>query len=223
MKEERKKEQEIYIKGFKDYFSSLYSKVNHFHKKTSNILVISQCGVSKSDKCNIPAKDMYLGQANQYLLNNLKKDVDWIIISGGYGVISSDTLISPYDDDMMKITRKNMKSLKSFLRFTEDIGEIVKQGYDEIIFCVSDRWLCNIDLDYIRECSPNSRFILFPAKDFKGSIPNNSVEIYPTLNDCSRLKSIIVWIKEKITADYLNSGKDICKYLDKVEVKYKIK
>ena len=156
-------------------------------------------------------------------LNNLKKDVDWIIVSGGYGVISSNTLISPYDDDMMKITRKNMKSLKSFLRFTEDTGEIVKQGYDEIIFCVSDRWLCNIDLDYVRECSPNSRFILFPAKGFKGSIPNNSVEIYPTLNDCSRLKSIIIWIKEKITADYLNSGKGICEYLDQIEVKYKIR
>lgn len=217
---DKKEEQKIYIEGFKNYFSDLYNKVDHFHKKTSNILVISQCGVSKSDKCNIPARDMYLGQANQYLLKNLK-NVDWIIISGGYGVISSNTLISPYDDDMMKITRKNMKSLKDFLRFTEDIGEIAKQGYDEIVFCISDRWLCNIDLDYIRECSPNSRFILFPAKDFKGSIPDNSIEIYPTINDCSRLRSIIVWIKEKITADYLNSGKDICEYLDQIEVNYR--
>lgn len=217
-----KEEQAIYIKGFKDYFSNLYSKVDHFHEKTSNILVISQCGFTKSDKCNIPARDMYLGKGNQYLLKNLRKDVDWIIVSGGYGVISSNTLISPYDDDMMKITRKNMKGLKSFLRFTEDIGEIAKQGYDEIIFCVSDRWLCNIDLDYIRECSPNAKFIIFPAKGFKGYIPDNTVKIYPKLSDCSRLKAIIVYIKEKITADYLNSGKDICEYLEDIDVEYKL-
>lgn len=56
---------------FKEKYQSLYSKVPHFFKPEHDILVVSMCGAKKDPKARnekIPARELFLGPANQTLL-----------------------------------------------------------------------------------------------------------------------------------------------------------
>lgn len=206
------------IQKFKNKYSRLYNSIPHNLNPKNDILVISMCGATKNEKGKkeaIPAKEMFMGPANQTLLKGLDGlDVDWIILSGGYGMMNCNTKINFYDDVIMDIPKTDLKEMDSFLRYNEDLIKVIKKGnYKEIIFTLSDRWMNIIDLERIAEAAgENCKLITFLADNRKDDsnykVPSSVININILLSYLKRFGAGIICIKEKITSEYLKHKKD---------------
>ena len=61
---------------------------------------------------------MYIGPANQILLKTLPDlNTEWIILSGGYGLMNQTTKINYYTDIVMDLNDSTLKKLKDFCKY----------------------------------------------------------------------------------------------------------
>ena len=143
---------------FREKYEKLYSKINHFFTPKHSILVVSMCGGQKrkdSKDEKVEARTMYTGVPNQTLLKDLPDlPVDWIIFSGGYGLMNSTTKINYYTDVVMNLSAGSLEEMSDFLRYNDDLKKIVKAGhYKKIIFTLSDRWMRTLNLKEIGDAA----------------------------------------------------------------------
>lgn len=208
-----KSNQNELIDKFTNYFNLLYPQTTHTVEKKNNILVISQCCLTKIPNAeNIIAHTLYKGLGHKTIKKYiLGLDVDWVILSGGYGVVNArESKLSYYNDVMHDLSQTSLKKIKNIIRYNDDLIEILKQGYDEVIFCISDHMMSLLDLDLLRSHSgKNCKFRIFMLNrklntDFY--IPEDAEIV--TLNYSiltKKLSAPCIMLKEKIIGMYLNS------------------
>ena len=202
------------IDKFTDYFNLLYPQTTHKIEKKNNILVISQCCLTKVlNSRDIIAHEMYKGLGHTTIKKYiLEINVDWAILSGGYGVINArESKLSYYNDVMHDLSQKSLKKIKNTIKYNDDLIEIIKHDYDEVIFCISDHMLSLLDLDLLRShAGKNCKFRIFILNkklnsDFK--IPPDAEIIildYSILT--KKLSAPCIALKEKITGMFLQSS-----------------
>lgn len=203
---------------FKKKYEELYNSISHNVTPKHKTLVISMCGATKNikgKKEKIPAREMFMGPANQTLLKVLPDlDVDWIILSGGYGLMNQTTKINYYTDVIMDLSDTELKNLRDFCKYQEDLIKVLKKGnYNRIIFTISDTWMIMLNMKEISEVvGDKCELIGFLSdkrmndKDFE--IPDNFKNIKINQSNLKQFGAGMIYIKEKITSEYLKYLQD---------------
>lgn len=194
------------LEKFKQQYSVRYSRVNHDITPSHKILVITQCTKTKNEKGEneaIPAHELYLGEGGTRFLKDVlpKQPVDWIIISGGYGVVSHDTKIRYYMDNIHSLSDGDLADMSDFLKWQKDIMSIMKKGqYNTVVLCCSHFYINALDLDEFADEFPDTEFVVF-EDDIDA--PEKFTRIDLTLKAREKFHAGMVFIKEKITCDWL--------------------
>lgn len=125
------------IESFKNMFKGSTFKI---HPQQSKILVISQCTKDKSlTPCS--AIDMYTGMHHKYI-KDVAKHFDLYIISAGYGLIHSSTVIEPYDITFNDLHKTDLPKLAGTLDIRSDLEYLLSNtSYDLMVLAVSDMYL----------------------------------------------------------------------------------
>ena len=102
-----------------------------------------------------------------YMLRSSFKDVvfDVGIVSAGYGLVSEEKMIAPYE-----VTFNNMKNSEiipwsRFLNIHNDLEELIK-GYDLVFFLLGEKYLRAIELPF-KNIDLSKRLIFLASKNFK--------------------------------------------------------
>jgi len=215
---------------FKQKYDDLYKRINHTITPEHSILVVSMCGGKKnpdSRKDKVEAREMYIGPANQILNDNLPNlPVDWVILSGGYGLMSQHAKINYYTDVVMELTKEKLHDMMDYLRYQRDLKKILEKGnYKKVIFTISDRWMYTLNLKELAEAAGSGcEFITFltPQRldddDFEK--PDNITNIEMKKSFFKIFGAPRVSMKEKITTDYLkyiheNSDISIAEFINR--------
>lgn len=203
---------------FKQKYSDLYSQVHHTITPKHDILIVSICSKTKdtsAKKRKMPARDVYLGRANQILSEALPDlPVDWVILSGGYGLISSNTEINYYQDAIAELSKEKLREMSDFLGYQSDLKKILEKGhYKKIIFTISDRWVYTLDFSELQKVAgEDCEFITFMSRDRMDQEdfpkPTNNTNIVYKKQYFSAFGSPNISLKEKITVDYLKYIQD---------------
>lgn len=203
---------------FKQKYSDLYNSISHNITPKHETLVISMCGATKNTKGKkekIYAREMFMGPANQTLLKVLPDlKTDWIILSGGYGLMNQTTKINYYSDVIMNLNDSVLKELKDFCKYQEDLIKVLKKGnYKRIIFTISDTWMIMLDLKEISEVvGDKCEMIGFLSdkrmNDKEFEIPSNFKNINIKQSNLKQFGAGMIYIKEKITVEYLKYIED---------------
>ncbi len=94
-----------------------------------NLLIIS-CSKTKNHLNDVPAIDLYDGQAYRVIKKRTPKDIEILIISAKYGLLRSTDVISYYDEVMTVsralAMRKEVSEAISEFVFGEEFQEIHK-------------------------------------------------------------------------------------------------
>lgn len=166
-------------------------------------------------KEKMPAKDMYLGRANQILSDTITDlPVDWVILSGGYGLISANTKINYYQDAIIELSKEELHDMSDYLRYQRDLEKILeKSHYKMILFTISDRWLYTLNFEELQKAAgENCKFITFMSPDRMNQDdfpkPSNHTNIIYKDEYFKAFGSPSISLKEKIVADYLKYIQD---------------
>lgn len=146
------------IQKFKQTYKRNYDSVNHTINPKHRTLVIINCSQTKSDECkehSQKAIDAYTGQGTDWIRDAYKNDnIDIMICSGGYGLISADTKIDYYDDVFHEFPDSTRKEMSDFLKYNEDLVKLIKKGnYNRIVFAISSVWSNLLDYKEISEAA----------------------------------------------------------------------
>jgi len=97
------------------------------------IIALLSCGKTKA-KTAVPAKHMYLGTLFSLQYQYALQHADMIyILSAKYGLLDPETIIEPYDETLLK------KSKKDRLAWAERVLEVMPQA-DEYIFLAGAKY-----------------------------------------------------------------------------------
>lgn len=144
------------IQKFKQAYKRRYDSVNHTMNPKHRTLVIINCTDVKSEECKDhpqSAIDAYVGQGTDWVRDAHKNDnIDIMICSGGYGLISADTKIDYYEGTFHKIPDSTREEMSDFLKYNEDLVKLIKKGnYSRIVFAISKLWSNLLDYKEISE------------------------------------------------------------------------
>ncbi|NHJ12140.1 MAG: hypothetical protein EAX95_00605 [Candidatus Thorarchaeota archaeon] len=103
-----------------------------------------------SDLC-FPAREMYNGYQNQEIVkgtDNLRKvdgiDVDLLIVSAGFGLVSENTLIPPYDCSFNRMKKLEVLARSSALNIESTFKEVCKRRYDLLYLALGEKYLLSL-------------------------------------------------------------------------------
>lgn len=195
------------VDTFKKKYSRLYNKISHSFTPKHDTLVISMCGETKYEgRDRIYAREMYKGPANQTLLKVLPDlPVDWLILSGGFGMMNQTSKIHTYTDVIMELTDTELKDLKDFVKYTDDIERHIKKGnYKEIYVTLSHIWITLIDWNRIVEAAGEKcQIVVFVNdKDYE-DMPSSIINIPINTDMTAKFHAGMIMLKEKIVTDFL--------------------
>ena len=101
------------------------------------------------------AADMYTGQQHRYLMAGLKQlrkiygqaVTDLHIISDGYGLLSEDDVIVPYDVTFQKLKKKAILERSDNLQIHEQVETLI-EGYDLVFYLISKQYVQALQLPF---------------------------------------------------------------------------
>ncbi|WP_199242554.1 tRNA-guanine transglycosylase DpdA [Desulfosporosinus fructosivorans] len=125
----------------------------------------------------VTAGDMYTGMQHLRLMEGVKilRDkygsdvVDVNIVSAGYGLISENRRIAPYEVTFNTMSPKEIVAWSKTLRIKESLSTAIK-GYDLILFLLGDKYLRALELPVLT--SGDQRLIFFASGTSRKLIPN---------------------------------------------------
>ncbi len=121
------------------------------------------------------AEEMYLGSQ----ANSIKKavsilrenyEVHYYIISAGFGLIKSDTLIPPYDCSFAKKKFANIRESAKDLEIEEELGKVLENTYELIFLALGKSYL--ITVGNFNKFTKSANLIVHFSKEIKGSSDN---------------------------------------------------
>ncbi|MBD3921009.1 queuine/other tRNA-ribosyltransferase [Paenibacillus sp. PR3] len=123
----------------------------------------------------MPAGEMYTGSQHLALMSGINEyrqnggEIDLFIVSAGYGLLSENDQIVPYEVTFNTMDPSSIKKWARQQLITQHLQEKVKE-YDLIFFLLGDRYLQSIELPL--EIEPHQRAIFFAGGSSKARILN---------------------------------------------------
>jgi len=120
-----------------------------------------------------PAAEMYAGWQHRCLMegiyklrSNFKDEVfDVGIISAGYGLVSEERLIVPYEVTFNKMSNREIIAWSRFLNIHNDLEELIK-SYDLVFFLLGEKYLRAIELP-LKNVDESKRLIFLASKKYR--------------------------------------------------------
>ena len=203
------------FKKWEEEFNRCYNKVSHdVISQGHSRLIISNCAKDKERVEKVPAGFLYKSPGIRKIYSNKKLlDSDYVICSGLYGTIDSDTILDYYQDNMHDFPKRYYDKIKRIVRFEEDLIKIIEQNkYKEVYFLLTDSWLNFIDFTSIKERCGNLTYKTFiPMSKLNDSnfiIPEEFEVVQVKEEYAPIFGAPIINLRYFITYDYLINKKD---------------
>jgi hypothetical protein len=157
----------------------------------------------------LPATEMYTGQQHQRLRRGLHAvkqeghETDLRILSAGYGLISGDEEIAPYECTFSSMSKPGIRDWASQLNVPEDFREALGQSFDLGIVLLGNDYLeaCNLGNDLL----VGGPTLFFCSSSFAGQVGEiDRVRAIPLGNEeASRFSCGLVALKGELGARVL--------------------
>ena len=165
--------------------------------------------ISKVDQLpKIKSKKLYTGRQHLYLMEgilNSKHEIDLFIISAGYGVVSGEDLLYPYEATFSGMGKKELTKKSEILNIPGMIDEIISDYTDITLVLLGKSYL---EASSFKK-SPYSRFSYFlTAASAVNLVPKGSLAVTLGNKDAKLYGAPLVSLKGKLAAkflDFLNS------------------
>ncbi|MGG3471317.1 tRNA-guanine transglycosylase DpdA [Neobacillus pocheonensis] len=126
------------------------------------------------------AKDMYTGRQHLWIMegiNNLREKygdsiVDLAIVSAGYGLVSEDQEIVPYNVTFANMKKDELTDWSNKLKINEHTSEKIK-SYDMVFFLLGEEYLNSLQLPF-EETRQDQKLVFLGSKASVKLIPNNN-------------------------------------------------
>lgn len=191
--------------NFIDTFNRL-SKPFKVIPSVNKILIISSC---TAKKLQVPmplyARNMYQGQQAVQINELIRsgKNVDYYILSAGYGLIEAHTLIDKYDSSFNDLGKKDLRELRSLFQVRQAFDLLMRTNEYELVFVLlGDVYLELLELKQPFTFFHNPRIVFFPTQDMRKAkrLPSgNNIELV-NLRDAHLRKyhASRIWVKGKM-------------------------
>lgn len=118
------------------------------------------------------------------MLQDQGKDVDFWIISAGYGLIKYDTKIIPYEATFAQKNKKYVKSRGKMLKIPDDFDKLIT-NYDKVILLLGKEYL--LSLNFPRAIDENVDIIAMGGKETQKLLPDQkNIHFIPAGKDEGR-------------------------------------
>lgn len=126
------------------------------------------------------AEELYTGQQHVRLLRGIREarqlapwlQVDLHIVSAGYGLVSGQVQLPPYEVTFSSMSKSGIKQWASELGIPGAFRDLVAKPYDLIVLLLGDKYLCACQLDSSIEFGgPTLAFSSSSASSILGTIP----------------------------------------------------
>lgn len=138
----------------------------------------------------VDALNMYQGKQHKLtceafkMLQDQGKDVDFWIISAGYGLIKYDTKIIPYEATFAQKNKKYVKSRGKMLKIPDDFDKLIT-NYDKVILLLGKEYL--LSLNFPRAIDENVDIIAMGGKETQKLLPDQkNIHFIPAGKDEGR-------------------------------------
>lgn len=195
-------------KEFLNFYTEKYNSVEHFKPQQRDILIISTC-TDKKLKGTHPAKELYQGD-NIFWLNCVPDIFDWYILSGGYGLIPADTVISNYNHSLNSLKAYELDGLQDALYIYRDFRYLLENtSYKTVILLLSETYLRALKLHELDTKCTIVHFGLNKLKDTRLEITgDNFINIKLNQADTKYFRCSNIHLKTKVICEYLVKYKE---------------
>jgi hypothetical protein len=159
---------------------------------------------------------MYTGQQHRHLMDGVRAirrrrtdvRVDLAIISGGYGVVSEERPIAPYERAFNERSKADVQDLAQRLNIPRDARQFLAPSVDLILVLLGEKYLQAIDPD--EDLSFGGSTLLFCSGQAAESLPDwKHVKKVPvTRETAKRFSEGLVWLKGYLAKRLLVKASD---------------
>ncbi len=154
------------------------------------------------------ASEMYTGSQHLALMNGIKEyrskggEIDLCIISAGYGLLSEETLIVPYEVTFNTMDSFAIKRWARQLKITQNLQEKI-ENYDLIFFLLGDKYLQAVE--WPLNLQENQKTLFFAGGSSKSRLLNWKNYCVLTIgeNEAKEFKYGLIGIKGYLFAQLL--------------------
>jgi len=151
----------------------------------------------------LPAGNMYVGQQHRHLMQGVQAvrrkrpdvEIDVAIISAGYGLVSEESPIAPYERAFNGMGQAGIRALADRLNIPEDARRFLARPADLLLVLLGNTYLQAVDLD--EEVTFGGRTLLFCGREAAHSLPEWSrvKKVLVTKETAKRFSESLVWLK----------------------------
>ncbi|MEB3311644.1 MAG: tRNA-guanine transglycosylase DpdA [Snowella sp.] len=171
-----------------------------------------------------PAGLLYTGSQHLHVLSGVKtlrevfgqENVDLMILSAGYGLISEDKMIVPYEVTFNNLKSGELDKWAKVLNIRDDFEKAIV-NYDLVFILLGERYLRSLALPVVT--NPEQTLIFLASGKSDRYIPPLSAKIFKILlsNDEARQFSFpLVGLKGYLLERFTQNIKELPQYLEKV-------
>lgn len=163
-----------------------------------------------------PAGEMYTGKQHRHLMEGVRAirrkrtdvRINLAIISAGYGVVSEEQPIAPYERAFNGRSKADIQDLAQRLSIPRDVRQFLAGPTDLILVLLGEKYLQAIDPDEI--VSFGGPTLLFCSGQAVKSLPNwKAVEkVSVTRETAKRFSEGLVWLKGYLAKQLLVKASD---------------
>ncbi len=157
-----------------------------------------------------PAEDLYSGMQHQRLMRgvNAVRDstgirVDLNIVSAGYGVVSADRKLAPYEATFIGMKKIEARDWARKLNIAADVRELLAKSFDLGLILLGDDYLAALELD--ESVQFGGPTLLFCGKAASKKIPSiaNLIPVALSNADAKRFSCALIGLKGEIAGRIL--------------------
>lgn len=159
----------------------------------------------------VDAFNMYQGKQHKLtceafkMLQDQGKDVNFWIISAGYGLIRYNTKIIPYDVTFAQKNKKYVKSRGELLKIPDDFDKLI-MNYDKVILLLGKEYL--LSLNFPRTISEDVEIIAMGGKQTEKLLPDQkNIHFIPAGKDAGKeYGAALIYLKGVILKKMVEEG-----------------
>jgi Queuine tRNA-ribosyltransferase len=123
------------------------------------------------DEYRVPASQLYRGRQHLQLMKGVEllrqtfghTVVDVKIISAGFGLVSEDQPLPPYNATFADLSASKILTISQRLRIPQKINQLMSDSYDCAFFLLGDRYLLSIGLPFSQKPNFPCLFLAGPS------------------------------------------------------------
>jgi len=155
-------------------------------------------GLKNQGLSQLPAWQMYTGKQHLAIIEAVKElrrkkfNVDWYILSAGFGLIHENQMIVPYECTFNKMGKKEIIERGKKLAVNISFKKLLDQNYDVLFSLLGSNYLLPLDLNLIPETT-NTYILCGENQELPQK--NNIHKVVSSFEQAKKLRTILINVK----------------------------